>query len=190
MLATYADTHAFDWEYYLPKVCMAHNASEQATTGYSPFYLMFGRQARIPVDLIYAPPQYTPSHSEFAKNLCSSLREAYQYVCKSTGNQIKRQKEFYNRKVHGMPHRKGSLVWLYSTVVPHGRNKKFHCPWTGPYQVVKQLSESTYRIRHVLNNHYKNVHFDRLKQYSPHFFGESTFLGIAQKTFLPTNEVG
>ena len=163
MLATYADTHPFDWEYHLPKVCMAYNASEQVTTGYSPFYLMFGRQARIPADLICAPPQTsqsTPSQSEFAKSLCSSLSEAYQYVCKSSFHQIKRQEELYNRKVHGMPHKKGSLVWLYNTVIPRGHSKKFHRPWTGPYQVVKQLSESTYRVRHVLNNHYKNVHFD------------------------------
>ena len=27
-------------------------------------------------------------------------------------------------------------------------------------EVVKQLSESTYLIRHVINNCYKNVHFD------------------------------
>ena len=112
--------------------------------------------------------QSTPSQSEFARSLCSSLREAYQYVCKSSFPQIKRQEELYNRKVHGMPHKKGSLVWLYDTVILRGHSKKFHRPWTGPYQVVKQLSESTYRVRHVLNNHYKNVHFDRLKQCSPH----------------------
>ena len=35
-------------------------------------------------------------------------------------------------------------------------------------EVVKQLSESNFLIRHVINNHYKNVHFDRLKQCSPH----------------------
>ena len=48
MLATCASDHPFDWEKYIRKVCMAYNSSVQATTGYTPFYLMFGRQARLP----------------------------------------------------------------------------------------------------------------------------------------------
>ena len=42
MLATTAKDHPLNWEGQLRKVCMAYNTSVQATTGYTPFYLMFG----------------------------------------------------------------------------------------------------------------------------------------------------
>ena len=44
ILATCAETHPFQWEDHIHKVCVAYNTSVQASTGYSPFFLMFGRQ--------------------------------------------------------------------------------------------------------------------------------------------------
>ena len=53
MLATCTKDHPFGWENYIRKVCMAYNTMVQCSTGYTPFYLMFWRQACIPVDIMY-----------------------------------------------------------------------------------------------------------------------------------------
>ena len=45
MLATTTRNHPFDWEDQLPIVCIAYNTSVQASTGYTPFFLMFSREA-------------------------------------------------------------------------------------------------------------------------------------------------
>ena len=76
--ATTAREHPFDWEEHHQKVCMAYNTSEQATTGYTPFFLMFGRQAKLPVDLMLATdrPEETTT-SEYAIQLKASLGTAY-----------------------------------------------------------------------------------------------------------------
>ena len=47
MLATTTRSHQ------LFKVCMAYNMSVHASTGYTPFFLMFVRQAKLPIDLMY-----------------------------------------------------------------------------------------------------------------------------------------
>ena len=54
MLATTCTSqdHLFDRENQLPKVCMAYKTSAHASTGYTPFFLMFGRQAQLPIDLV------------------------------------------------------------------------------------------------------------------------------------------
>ncbi len=41
----------------------------------------------------------------------------------------------------------GYRAWLYSRAMPRERTPKFHCPWKGPYAVVKVISEVTYRIQ-------------------------------------------
>ena len=52
VLATIVKEH-YDWESYLRATCMAYNTSIQSTIGFSPFFLMFGRRARIPVDVLH-----------------------------------------------------------------------------------------------------------------------------------------
>ena len=48
-----------DWERYVRAVCYAYNSSVQSSTGFTPHFLMFGREARLPVDL-----QFGTSFSE------------------------------------------------------------------------------------------------------------------------------
>ena len=165
MLSTCIEDHPFEWEDHIHKVCMAYNSSKQATTGYSPFYLMFGREARLPVDIMYR----TPSQKEevplagYVSNLRDLLHEAYERVRENVGEVQERQEQLYNRKVHGEPHKPGALVWLFNPAVPRGKAKKFHRPWTGPYRIIRKLSDANYFIRHIHNHKKKVVHFDRLK---------------------------
>lgn len=48
ILASTAKEHPFKWESHLKKVCFAYNTSVHASTGHTPFFLMFGRQAQLP----------------------------------------------------------------------------------------------------------------------------------------------
>ena len=81
MLATTTQNHPFDWEDQLPKVCMAYNTSVQASTGYTPFFLMFGRQARMPIDLMYGSgrKREVPT-TQYATTMKKALEEAYRSV--------------------------------------------------------------------------------------------------------------
>ena len=74
-----------------------------------------------------------------------------------------RQKEFYDAKVHGEPYKIGDFVWLHLSP-PKGTSHKLHHPWTGPYKVIKKVSDVTYQIQHLYGNRQcKVIHFDRLK---------------------------
>ena len=130
---------------------------------------MFGRQARIPADLMYgtAEPE-SLNCTEYATKLQESLSKAYTVARKHVAGKQERQAETYNKKVHGKPHQVGTLVWLLSPQVPHVSKKKLHRWWTGPYKVIKRISDATYRVQHINNKTRRIVvHFDRLKRCQP-----------------------
>ena len=166
MLATTVHELSVEWDKCLKKVCMAYNTSVHPSTGFTPFFLMFGRQAKLPLDIIYGstPTEPQPVH-EYAKNLKRSLEDAYSRVREHLGTTVERQKEVYDLKVHGKAFEIGDLVWLHNPVVGRGMAKKLHCPWSGPFRIIKKLSSVVYRIQDTrrARKNRKVVHFDRLK---------------------------
>eukprot|EP00731_Ephydatia_muelleri_P039226 Em1238g1a len=78
MLATTIDNHQADWQHHIRKLCLAYNSSIHSTTGFSPFFLMFGRQVKLPIDLMYGTNRTEPDTAAgFAQKLKEGLQEAY-----------------------------------------------------------------------------------------------------------------
>ena len=149
-LSTYVKDHPESWEDHVRPTSMAYNTSVHTTTGFTPFFLMFGQQAKLPVELMYGIPETELILSTmYASQLKSSLTEAYQKVRLNTTRRLEHQAELYNEKVHGKPYEVGSHVWVLFPQVPRGKSKKLYRPWSGPFVIVKCLSDVTYRVQDV-----------------------------------------
>ena len=52
MMRVFIDREDMSWSRYLPACTLAYNTKVHSTTGMTPFMAMFGREARLPIDLI------------------------------------------------------------------------------------------------------------------------------------------
>ena len=99
------------------------------------------------------------SSSEYANQLKSSLTDAYEKVRVKATQQLHHQKKLYNKKVHGKPYEVGSHVCSH-------RYQKEGRAWSGPFVIVKRLSDVTYQVQDIHNRRKRVVvHFNCLKPY-------------------------
>ena len=139
--------HEFDdeWDEALPATLLAMRTSVNRTTGFTPFYLEHGREARLPVDMIAGPPPAKSDNLDrYTDKLWNQFSKAFSVVAERQNSYIMRQKELYRERQHKINIH--DLVWLYTDRANPSLNRKFQSFWTGPYRVVKQLSNTIFEV--------------------------------------------
>ena len=165
MLAKYVSDHQRDWDEHLPLVMMAYRSSVHTSTQYTPFYLLFGHEVRLPVDVMFGrQPNHKPEVSDYVRNLRDTLEEVHEHAREHLRAAQKRQKDHYDQRIAGEQIEVGDRVFLHDPAVKKGQTKKLHSQWQGPYTVIAKIGDVTYRIQ-AINNPRKRkvVHFNRLK---------------------------
>ena len=161
--------HEFDdeWDEALPATLLAMRTSVNRTTGFTPFFLEHGREARLPVDLVAGPPPGQQlSLDRYTDKLRQQFSQAFAVVAERQNSYVLRQKELYRERHHKI--NIDDLVWLYTDRSNPSLNRKFQSFWSGPYKVVKQLSNTLFEIesygRWSKNKIITSAAVDRLKK--------------------------
>nr|VZI23851.1 unnamed protein product [Spirometra erinaceieuropaei] len=162
------DHHPHDWDVKLPFAMMAYRAAIHSSTGHAPFYMLTGRQFRLPADSnvpAQQPTAYTTDN--YVIELQELLRLTHNLARTQLRNAYDRQKTYFDRRAHGLPYHIGDLVIRYRAVPPVGTPAKFFHPWEGPFVVADVISPTTYIIRDALTHAGPTftVHFEKLKPY-------------------------
>ncbi|KAL0202364.1 hypothetical protein M9458_000382, partial [Cirrhinus mrigala] len=127
------------WHEHVDAMTHAYNCSRHDSTGYSPYYLMFGRHPRLPVDLIFGSPTTNQpcEYSEYVQTLYDSLSQAYALANQTSRLAKRQQKKYYDKKAKSEDFSPGDRV-LVKVCHVEGKQKLGDRWGAQPYVVVKK----------------------------------------------------
>ena len=167
LLSHYVEDHQRDWDVQLPAMLMAYRATPQASTGYTPAYLLFGKELCLPQDVAYGLPTAEIAHASqpaYVKDLRQRLAHAHSVVRKRLANVHQHQAKLHDAGAVRVTFSEGDLVWLLVPAIPVGTTPKLSKLWRGPFVVIGKLSDVTYRIENLDTGKPQVVHVNRLKK--------------------------
>ncbi|GFY22527.1 hypothetical protein TNCV_2177881 [Trichonephila clavipes] len=157
-----------DWEQKVPLFLLAYR-SRYDTTGYSPSQMLFGRDLRLPCDLLFGRPPDTPSSpEEYVQNLQARFEDVRNLARERINLRTEKMKTRYDTKATGHQFKEGDKVWFYNPTRRKGLSPKLQSHWDGPYTILKIINDVVIRIRKSTNSKPRVVHYDRLAPYYGH----------------------
>ena len=103
------------WSEHLPELLLAYNATHSAVTGYSPYYLLFGRRSMIPVDYLFPTLRDSPHQTKMEVSVAAMqkrLKEAFTVARCLTSEEVARQCRYYDRKAGAVALQPGDIVMV------------------------------------------------------------------------------
>ena len=135
-----------DWDRLLPFLLFAYREDPQASTGFSPFELLFGRKMRGPLDVIKERWEADHKSSESVVSYILSIQDRIASMADLVGENMQKaqetQKRWYDRNAREKTLEPGEKVLV---LLPTSSNKLL-AQWQGPYTVEKRVSDVTYQV--------------------------------------------
>ena len=164
-----------DWDLYIPAVLLAYRTKRHATTGYTPFQLVYGRQATLPIELIIPvePPididteiDLQDSILQRAYDLIEKLPKIQANALENTEKSQQKQKEHFDSKIRIETFEIGEKVWIQKKHLEASHSAKFEDKRFGPFIIQEKLNNGAYKL---CNNEGKTLqkyyNSDRLAKY-------------------------
>ena len=100
---------------HLPKMLAAYNGTHSAVTGYSPYFLFFGRKSRMPVDCLFPTLHDSPHQAKMEVSVAAMqkrLKEAFTVARHLASQEAARQRRYYDRKAGAVALQPGDVVMV------------------------------------------------------------------------------
>ena len=134
MLRAFVSPRQDDWAEHLPLLEFAYNNSKQASTGFTPFEMCYGRKPATPFTRALPVSNHVPAADAFIENLQSTMRLAKQAVHTAQAQMAAAANKHRSADV---PYEVGDVVLL------NNQNLSLHVPcpklsrlFSGPFPVI------------------------------------------------------
>ena len=161
------------WEKYLDTVVYVYRCMTNNSTGYSPFYALFGRHPDRPLDMILNKEKEKFTNiKEYNDSITAALQEACNWeVMNDNQIQMALSNTDRNENLNKIEFNQGDNVWVWRKHNPN----KLEWRFDGPHKITRKLAENSYEIqiaeRTIDNRTYaaktKKVSTRHLRLYKP-----------------------
>jgi hypothetical protein len=144
-----ASNYATRWLAELPHVIWGLRTRVSSTTGFSPFFLVYGSKVVLPTNVAFGAPQIRFYEEGEAEQTCridlDSLEEQRLAAVMRQARHDQQLRRYHDRNVRKTSFNVGDLV-LRRIQKTDGMHK-LSTPWEGPFIVTEVISPSTYRLQ-------------------------------------------
>lgn len=182
-LRSYVNAMGNDWDEYLPALELAFNSKVQASTGAAPFTLVYGTEARLPIDcqLDDMRPATVPAALQRAERMKLALDQARSQAEIAQA----KQKRLADRHRRLLLLREGDQVLLSTDGLQlRSGAHKLTGRWIGPFRVRGTVNDNavTLDLPQLLGALHPTFNISRLRPYRD---GRAAFPGRPQRLHQP-----
>ena len=140
MLRALPELQKSRWRDHLNKVVHAYNCTRNDATGFPPFYLVFGRLSRLPIDIMFGLKPPTSTYPEYVKQWRSAMDKAYELASTNASKSTATSKNQYDKKVRHAVLQEGDRVLVRNLSERNGPGK-LRSYWEDIHVVVRQKGD-------------------------------------------------
>ncbi|XP_023814763.2 uncharacterized protein LOC111947970 [Oryzias latipes] len=148
MLRKFVNETGSDWDQWLPYLLFAYREVPQASTGFSPFELLYGHEVRGPLTLLRETWEGEQGREEpvnaiqYVIQMREKLQRMSELAQAHMADAQRRQKSWYDQKARQRSFLPGQKVLV---MLPTS-DSKLLAKWQGPFVVQKKLGATTYQV--------------------------------------------
>uniref|UniRef100_A0A669FBS4 Gypsy retrotransposon integrase-like protein 1 n=1 Tax=Oreochromis niloticus TaxID=8128 RepID=A0A669FBS4_ORENI len=170
MLRKFVNDTGSDWDQWLPYLLFAYREVPQASTGFSPFELLYGHEVRGPLTLLKDSWEGEQGKEESVSviSYVIHMREKLQQMSELAQSHMaaaqRQQKTLFDKKARHRSFVPGQKVLV---MLPTS-DSKLLAKWQGPFEVQKKLGPTTYKVSTPgLQRGSRVLHVNLLKEWIP-----------------------
>src|SRR6266487_2893658 len=157
----------FDWDQYIDFALMAYRTSVQASTHETPYFLLYGRDMTIPMDIeMGLPDERYIDYDDYKNEVHFCLKDAWSVAHANIVKSQIVQKKYYDKKAKEANYEINDLVWVFTPKLAKYKPKLQKPQWNGPYRILDRTDMNA-QVKLALHPRAKPkvVHMNRLKPF-------------------------
>ena len=138
MLRSLPENFKSNWRQHLSKVVYSYNCSKHDTTGFSPFRLLFGREPKLPIDVMLNlnfDDDSKETYQSYVQKWAYAMRQAHDIANKNSSRSRDKYKVQYDKKVKSVVLQPGERV-LVKNLSERGGPGKLRSYWENKVHLV------------------------------------------------------